>query len=133
VIEGASAVIGFLKAAFDTEVTGITYGPERPDGSRLFMNAEVRVGSGRIMIADSREGAPANLVDLCCYVEDVDACHARALAAGGEEIMPPMDMFYRDRHGGVKDPAGNLWYIASRIEDLADKELQAREDKFNEG
>lgn len=40
--------------------------------------------------------------------------------------MPPTDMFYGDRSGGVTDPAGNHWYIATHVEDVGDAKLQKR-------
>jgi hypothetical protein len=35
-------------------------------------------------------------------------------------------MFYGDRHGGVTDPSGNSWWIATRIEDVSPEELERR-------
>ena len=40
--------------------------------------------------------------------------------------MPPMDIFYRDRQGGVTDPSGNSWWIATHIEDVSPEELERR-------
>jgi PhnB protein len=40
--------------------------------------------------------------------------------------MEPMDMFYGDRSGGVQDPAGNNWMIATHQEDVAPQELAKR-------
>jgi uncharacterized glyoxalase superfamily protein PhnB len=60
------------------------------------------------------------------YVEDADATYQRALDAGATSIMPPADMFYGDRHGGVTDPSGNTWWIATHIEDVSPEELQRR-------
>lgn len=131
IIDGAQEMIDFLVAAFDAEVRSKTLGPASPGGTRFVKHAEVRVGTSMIMISDGRGEVPANPVSLYCYVEDVDACHARALAAGGQEILPPTDMFYGDRHGGVVDPAGNSWYIASRVEDVAQDELQRRADAYH--
>ena len=133
IVDGAQAVITFLKGAFGAEVIQITHGPMGPDGNRLIGNAEVRVGNSMIMVADAREGAPAQKVMLYLYFKDVDAVHAKALAAEGVEMMPPMDMFYGDRHGGIIDPAGNSWFIASRIEDVDDDELQRRADAHHGG
>ncbi len=132
-VTDAGKVIDFLKATFMAEIAGITYGPEKSDGTRMIMNADVKVGTARVLIADAREGAPATTTQLYCYVEDVDACHARAVAAGGDEMAPPMDMFYGDRHGGVVDPCGNIWYIAIHIEDVPDEELQKRADEMHAG
>ncbi|MEV4627021.1 VOC family protein [Micromonospora sp. NPDC049523] len=41
-------------------------------------------------------------------VEDVDAAHARALAAGGAEVQPPTDFTWKPRASCVRDPSGNL-------------------------
>jgi DNA-binding transcriptional MerR regulator len=43
-------------------------------------------------------------------VEDVDACHARAIAAGGAEVVPLRDPQGMPRCSAVKDPSGNwIW------------------------
>jgi uncharacterized glyoxalase superfamily protein PhnB len=39
--------------------------------------------------------------------------YKRALAAGGASLYEPTDMPYGDREGGVKDPSGNMWFIAT--------------------
>ena len=40
-------------------------------------------------------------------------------------------MFYGDRSGGVKDPSGNSWFVATHKEDVAPQELAKRADAFN--
>jgi PhnB protein len=40
--------------------------------------------------------------------------------------MEPADQFYGDRGAGFRDPAGNDWWLASRIEDLSSEELARR-------
>jgi PhnB protein len=52
------------------------------------------------------------------------------MAAGADSIMPCEDMFYGDRHGGVMDPFGNIWWIATHIEDVDGAELQKRAAQF---
>jgi PhnB protein len=47
------------------------------------------------------------------YVEDTDAVYRRALEAGASSIGEPVDQPYGERSGGVKDPSGNVWYIAT--------------------
>tara|TARA_Y100000814_G_scaffold164527_1_gene120274 strand:+ start:855 stop:1004 length:150 start_codon:yes stop_codon:yes gene_type:complete len=42
-----------------------------------------------------------------------------------------MDMFYGDRHGGVKDGHGICWWMASRIETVPVEDLQARYEAFH--
>jgi len=42
--------------------------------------------------------------------------------------MEPTDMFYGDRHGGVRDAAGNSWWIATHVEDVEPDELVHRQE-----
>jgi PhnB protein len=60
----------------------------------------------------------------------VDSVYQLAVKAGGTTVMEPMDMFYGDRSGGVKDPSGNSWFIATHREDVAPQELAKRADAF---
>ena len=39
-------------------------------------------------------------------------------------------MFYGDRSGGIKDPSGNSWYIATHKEDVGASDLQKRAEEF---
>jgi PhnB protein len=64
--------------------------------------------------------------NLYLYVNDADATYRRALAAGATSVMEPVTQFYGDRHGGVKDPSGNIWWIATHVEDVSSEELQRR-------
>ena len=132
IVEDAAALLGFIAQAFGASDIRKTLGPEREDGRRMIMNAEVRVGNSMMMLADARGGMQPQPVMLYVYVDDVDAVHAQALKAGGSEMMSPADMFYGDRHGAVIDPAGNTWFIASRVEEMSDDELQRRADDFHQ-
>ncbi len=51
---------------------------------------------------------------------------ARALAAGATVDRPIADQFYGDRVGGVVDPYGFKWSIATHKEDLTPEELKQR-------
>ena len=126
-VRNADKVIAFLKAAFNAEMD---HDPiKRPDGS--VMHTQVRIGDSRVMIADEMEGMKATPSTLYLYVPDVDMVYQRAVKAGGETIMEPTDMFYGDRSGGVKDPSGNSWFVATHIEDVAPGEMAKRADNFN--
>jgi PhnB protein len=52
---------------------------------------------------------------LHVYVQDADAVYRRALAAGAESLSAPEDRPYGERLAGVKDPTGNIWYMATRL------------------
>jgi uncharacterized glyoxalase superfamily protein PhnB len=126
-VRGASNVVAFLKNAFGAEQTGEAI--KHSDGT--IMHAEVKIGDSRVMLAEESEMAKATPSTLYLYVPDVDAAFQRAVKAGGRTIMEPMDMFYGDRSGGVKDPSGNSWFLATHKVDVAPNELQTRADEWN--
>ncbi len=55
---------------------------------------------------------------LFLYVEDVDALFAQAIDAGAKELMPVENQSDGDRRGGVTDPYGHIWWIATHIKDV---------------
>jgi uncharacterized glyoxalase superfamily protein PhnB len=122
IVRGAAKTIEFLKKAFGAEVLGEPM--KRPDG--LIMHTEVKIGDSRVMISDATEQHPPMPTMLYLYVPDVDAVFKRAVSAGGTSIAEPADQFYGDRSGGVKDPAGNHWFIGTHKEDVAPQELKRR-------
>lgn len=81
------------------------------------------------MIADSSEYAKASPVMLYLYVPDADAAYQKAIKAGGTSIMEPADQFYGDHSGGVKDPAGNSWFVGTHVEDVSATELKKRAEE----
>jgi PhnB protein len=125
-VRGASEVIEFLKQAFGAK---LSHDPvKRPDGT--IMHAQVQIGDSPVMIADESEMAKATPSSLYLYVPNVDSVYQQAVKAGGRPVMEPMDMFYGDRSGSVKDPSGNSWFIATHKEDVAPQELAKRADAF---
>lgn len=51
---------------------------------------------------------------LNVFVDDVDAHHARTLAAGGQALYPPIDQPYGQREYSAADPEGRIWSFATR-------------------
>lgn len=108
--DGAQSVIDFLKETFDAREMRRE---DKPDGS--IMHAEVLIDDTVVMIGDSGGQSSAFPVWLHVYVPDVDATYRRALAAGGVSVQEPQKKDDPDRRGGVKDPAGNTWWIATQV------------------
>lgn len=123
VVYGVPKLIEFLLAAFDATVTRDPV--LRADGS--VMHAELQLGTSRLMLGEPTPAFPAQPASLFLYVEDADALFARALAAGAEEIMPIADQPHGDRYGGVKDPSGNTWWVATHLEDVSEEDRARRE------
>ena len=129
IIKGAAAAIDFYKRAFGAVELFRMGGPEGKVG-----HAEIKIGDSPIMLADENPemealspqtigGTPFSIM---LYVEDVDAMFKQAIAAGGEQIRPVADQFYGDRTGGLKDPFGFQWWIATHVEDVPPEELEKR-------
>lgn len=120
-VPGVAKLIDFLKQAFEaTEVERMT----RPDGS--VMHAEVRIGDSIVMMGEPTAEFPPMPAAIYLYVNDADDVYRRALQAGATSTSEPADMFYGDRQGGVKDPSGNQWWIATHKEDVSPEELRRR-------
>jgi PhnB protein len=126
VVRDAPKTIAFLKQAFGA--TTLFEPMKRPDGS--IGHAELRIGNSPLMLSDASEQCPATQSMLYLYVVDVDASYKRAVAAGATSVMDVADQFYGDRSGGVKDPAGNSWFIATHKEDVTPQELTKRAAAF---
>ena len=103
-----------------------------PDGR--IGHAELVIGDSLIMLSDewpemgmsSATTLGGTPVTISVYVEDVDAVHARALAAGATELSAPTNQFYGDRSGQFEDPFGHKWSVASHIEDVPPDEMAKR-------
>jgi PhnB protein len=121
VVPGAGRLIEFLKEAFKAEEVERM---SQPDGTVL--HAEVRIGDSIIMMGEASDKFPAMPAAIYLYVPDVDAVYKRALAAGAASTMEPANQFYGDRNAGVKDPSGNLWWIATHVEDVPREEMAKR-------
>jgi len=110
----APVMIEFLQKAFGAEEL---YRAQSPDG--VVHYAQVRIGDSIIGMSEAHgpyQPAPAT---LHLYVPDADAVYERALSAGATSIQPPTDQPYGDRSGGVTDPFGNRWFVATHIRDVA--------------
>ncbi len=123
VVPGVAKLIDFLKQAFDAKELHRMAGPE----GRI-MHAEVRIGDSPVMLGEPMGEWKAMPCAVYLYVEDTDAVYNSALRAGGTSMMEPADQFYGDRNAGVKDPAGNLWWIATHLEDLSTEEIKKRSE-----
>ncbi len=105
-VKRADELVDFVKQVFGAvEVF-------RTTGSAGGLHAEVTIGESKLMIGgyEAVEEIPTG---LHLYVPDADDVYQRALAAGAVSIEEPVDQFYGDREAGVKDPSGNIWWIAT--------------------
>ncbi len=128
IVREAAKAIEFYKKAF-----GATEIMRMGDGNKIH-HAEIKIGTSPIMLGDEcvemQALSPATIgnspVTIMLYVEDVDAVFNKAVAAGATVQRPLADQFYGDRTGGLIDPFGHKWYVATHIEDVSHEELQKR-------
>ncbi|MFE4227087.1 VOC family protein [Arthrobacter sp. NPDC056886] len=85
-----------------------------PEGAVL--HAEVRMGEAVLMVASSGAAyqrppliGRSTGQGLYLLVEDVDAFHQKALAAGGTSVIEPEDTEWGTRRSRVLDPQGQEW------------------------
>src|ERR1044072_8890059 len=105
-VQRAEQLVEFVKQVFDgTEVF-------RATGSAGGLHAEVTIGESKLMLGGD-ENVEEIPTALHLYVPDADAVYQRALAAGATSLEEPVDQFYGHREAGVKDPTGNVWWIAT--------------------
>ena len=129
IVDDAARAMEFYKRAFGaTEV----FRWEAPDGR--VGHAEIKIGDSHVMLADEHPeigargprsigGSP---ISLLLYVEDVDATVGQAVEAGARLTRPVANQFYGDRTGGVEDPFGHVWHVATHVEDVPPEELEKR-------
>jgi uncharacterized glyoxalase superfamily protein PhnB len=110
IVPRAGEFIEFLVKAFE--------GTERfrvpIEGSNLIMHAEVGIGNSAIELADANEQIPPAPTAIHLYVEDAYASFKRAIDAGATSIYEVGEHVSGDTQGAVRDPFGNLWYIAMK-------------------
>jgi PhnB protein len=117
----APKLLKFLKDGLGAEEVSMV---KMPDGS--IRHAEVLLGDSRIMVGQETIDRPAMAGRVYLYLEDADKAYARAMRAGAVGLHPPHDTFYGDRVAVIRDPAGNVWTLATHKEDLTDEEKTKR-------
>ncbi len=127
VCAGAAEAIEFYKKAFGATEVGRLPGP-----NGKLMHAMLHIGDSALMLVDEMRDCNAlgpkalkgSPVTIHLYVEDVDACIERAVAAGAKITMPVQDMFWGDRYGRLEDPLGHQWSVATHKRDVSPEEMK---------
>ncbi|MEW5812331.1 MAG: VOC family protein [Actinomycetota bacterium] len=103
--------IDWLSSAFGAIPTLVV--PPEPD--LPLRHAEVRVGTGLVMVDDAERGGvfglpgPVVVYVVVATAAEVDALHDRAAAAGAEIVQGLSDQEYGSRDFAARDPHGNVW------------------------
>jgi uncharacterized glyoxalase superfamily protein PhnB len=105
---GAPALIEFMKQAFGAREMAVHRGPEG-----TVIHAKIRVGDSVIEMGEAHDEWQPMPTMLYLYVDDVDACYQRALAAGATWQEAPALQPYGERRAAVRDAFDNHWYLAA--------------------
>jgi len=92
---------------------------------------ELLIGAARVTLHEEfvEYGLPTprtlggTAVSLNLHVPDVDSVYERAIAAGGEVIMHPVNRFWGARSGALLDPFGHRWVLTTMRHDPSPQEI----------
>ena len=88
------------------------------------------IGDGALILADTSSGrsepSPEPSHSVMIRVDDVDAHHRVARAAGARIVAEPADHAYGERQYTAIDPAGHRWTFTQSIEDIAPEDWGGR-------
>lgn len=129
IVKDAGRAIDFYRQVFGATELSRMAGPDGRIG-----HADLQIGEAGLMLADEHPDfgalSPISIggtpVLLYVNVDDVDACVARAEAAGATLLRPVEDKFYGDRSGMIADPFGHRWIVATSQEHVSAEEANAR-------
>jgi PhnB protein len=131
----ANAIEFYLKAFGATEKFRLS----EPSGR--IGHAELDFGGATLMLSEEfpeygiqgPESVGGTSMSIHLHVDDADEAIRRAIAAGGTVLREPVDQFYGERSGTVRDPFGHEWIIGHHLEDVAPKEMQRRYTEMLKG
>ena len=130
--KGADAAIRWYVTVLDAKEKMRFDNPDKTIG-----HAEIIIGDSVVFLADenlqynkSPKTLNGNSVNLCVYVEDVDAVIQKAIDNGAKLIMPAADQFYGDRSGRFEDPFGYIWIVSTHIRDVSEEEMHKKMEEM---
>lgn len=114
-------------AKFYEKAFGFTRKFALPGAGGRIMHAELTHENCTVMLGpESRERgmlapitAGGTAVSIFVYVPDVEKQHARAIAAGAKELMPPSDQFFGSKTSLLLDPEGHQWMFAQHKKEVS--------------
>lgn len=115
IVPDGDRILQFLEEAFGATRRELHRTPE----GRV-MHAEVQIGDSVVMLGEANEDFTGYKAMIHLYMPDVDEVFRRAVKAGGKPVREVSTQDYGDRTGGVEDPAGNQWWIATRVGERPD-------------
>lgn len=127
-VESVQELIDFTKQVFNAQ---LRFKLDRPNGQ--IMHAELIIGDSIIMAGEPMKEFGVFPCSLFLYIDDCDSIYKKALDYGCKSIMEPTTMRHAgERYGGVLDKNGNIWWIATHIENVEPEEQAKRIQEMKE-
>lgn len=115
-----AGLMEFLSRAFGAQDLG------RVEANGKIGHAEMRIGSGIVMMFDAPDDWPPTPAFIRLYLDDAQAAFDKAVQEGAEPVTNPTHLAFGDKVGRVRDPFGNLWWLQERLEEVSDEEAGRR-------
>ncbi len=128
-VRNAPAAIAFYEKAFGAKEK---YRLTEPSGR--VGHAELDLGGTTLMLSEEYpesgitgpESVGGTTFSIHLHVDDADAFIERAVSAGAKVVRKPVNQFYGERSGSVRNPFGHEWILGHNIEEIAPEEMQRR-------
>lgn len=127
ILNEAAKAIEFYKKVFGAKER------MRIEYSGKIGHAELKIGDSIIMLSDEcpeknavSPNSGGGSISIYLYVKNVDAVFKKAISSGAKVIREVENMFYGDRSGGIEDPFGHQWFIATHVEDVTLAKVKKR-------
>ena len=128
VVKGADALVDFITRAFGAKEVHLMKGP-----SGEIRHGDLIVGDSHVMLGEADGPWPPQPCSSTCIWRTAMPCTERRSPPADTSIQEPKTQFYGDRHGAVKDPCGNTWWIATPSEDVSPQEMEKRAPRQRNG
>lgn len=129
-VYSVDAAVAFYQAAFGAELVSSHASADES----VSAHATIKIGNSFIalnpeapeqgILSPLSSGVSAGQIHL--YVDDIDASWNRAVEAGAVVRTPLFDAYWGDRTGVLADTNGQLWSIASKVENVSKDEINQR-------
>ena len=108
-MHGPFSLIDFIKKVFHADEV------ERHTFDDQSCHVQFQIGDSALVLEAGK--LPKNAApwpnQIYVYVDDVDTVYQRARELGAQSIAEPEDKPYDERQAGIRDIAGNTWWIAT--------------------
>lgn len=121
-VTDADRAVSFYQKAFDAIELRRSV-----DSEGTVRNVQIKIGDSPVMLGIRSEDSQVHeqkagavpRVSIYLFVDNADRVFHQAVAQGATSLYPPEDQEYGNREGGLVDPFGITWWIATPLSHTA--------------